>query len=140
MLHVDASVLVAAFTVEKESLRMREWLIGQRPGELAISDWTITEFSSALSLKLRTKQVGMPQRNNALAGFNLLIADSFKVLAITSAQFRSAAQIADQHALGIRAGDALHLAVAIDHSAMFCTLDRRLAEGGKAIGANTWLL
>lgn len=140
MLYIDTSVLVAAFTVEEVSLRMREWLIGQRPGELVISDWTITEFSSALSLKLRTKQIGALERNNALAGFNLLVAESFNILAITSALFRSAAQIANQYPLGIRGGDALHLAVALEHNATLCTLDKKLAEGGKAMGARTMLL
>jgi len=34
-------------------------------------------------------------------------------------------------------GDALHLAIAGDKGATLCTLDRRLAEGGLALGVNT---
>ena len=48
--------------------------------------------------------------------------------------------IADQHLLGLRAGDALHLAIAADHGAMLCTLDERMSESGLSIGIATLLL
>ena len=72
--------------------------------------------------------------------FNSLIAESFTVLRVASGQFRAAARFADQHALGLRAGDALHLAIASDHGATVHTLDQRLAEAGPALGVPTALL
>jgi predicted nucleic acid-binding protein len=54
--------------------------------------------------------------------------------------FRAAASFVDHHALGLRAGDALHLASASEHGATVCTLDRRLAEAGPAVGVPTQLL
>jgi uncharacterized protein len=140
MLYLDTSVLVAALTAETETLRMVDWLAGQDPSELAISDLTITEFSSALSLKVRTRQLDVGHRNNALAAFHRLAGDSFKTMPITGHVFRSAAQIADRHLLDVRAGDALHLAVAINHGATVCTLDRKFAEAGNSIGAMIKLL
>lgn len=65
--------------------------------------------------------------------FNRLAADSFVVLGVAGSQFRAAA-FADQHSLGLRAGDALHLAIAFDTGAMVMTLDKRLAEAGVNIG------
>jgi predicted nucleic acid-binding protein len=62
------------------------------------------------------------------------------VLGVTGGQFRTAAKFADQHALGLRAGDALHLAVASEHGATVHTLDRRLAEAGPALGVPAQLL
>ncbi|MDE2464494.1 MAG: PIN domain-containing protein, partial [Alphaproteobacteria bacterium] len=53
---------------------------------------------------------------------------------------RTAARLADQHALGLRAGDALHLAICADHGATLCTLDRRLGEAGPALGVKAELL
>ena len=59
---------------------------------------------------------------------------------MTAGHFRIAARFADQYALALRAGDALHLAIAGDKGASLCTLDRRLAEGGMALGVNTLML
>ncbi len=52
--YVDTSVLVAALTHESRTGEMQEWLAAQPVGGLAISDWVMTEFSAALSVKLRT--------------------------------------------------------------------------------------
>ena len=73
------------------------------------------------------------QRAAALAMFNKLVAESFTVQPVTGGQFRAAARYADQHSLGLRAGDALHLAVASEHGATVYTLDQRLAEAGPAL-------
>ena len=56
---------------------------------------------------------------------------------VSGLQFRTAASFAGQYALGLRAGDALHLAVCPDHGATLRTLDRRLSEAGPALGVNT---
>ncbi len=57
-----------------------------------------------------------------------------------SDNFRTAALYADQFSLNLRAGDVLQLAIAAERGATFCTLDRRLAEDGTALGATTRLL
>ena len=72
--------------------------------------------------------------------FNKLVAESFTVLAVTGAHLRATAKFVDQHALGLRAGDALHLAIASEHGATVHTLDQRLAEAGPALGVPTQLL
>jgi predicted nucleic acid-binding protein len=79
-------------------------------------------------------------RAAALAIFRQLIAESFTSLPITSHHFQAAARLLDQHHLGLRAGDALHLALAADLGAALFTLDRRLAEAGKQVGASVRLL
>ncbi len=66
--------------------------------------------------------------------------ESFTVLAVTRAQFRAAARLADKHSLELRAGDALHLATASAHGATVHTLDQRLGEAGPALGVPTLLL
>jgi predicted nucleic acid-binding protein len=69
--------------------------------------------------------------------FARLTAESLTILSVSSLQFRTAARFADQHMLGLRAGDALHLAICADHGATLCTLDRRLGEVGPALGVKT---
>ena len=139
-LYLDTSLLVAALTNEAETARMQAWLAAQPPDELTISDWVVTEFSSALSIKLRTGQLQPTHRADALSMFTRLVAESFTLLSIGGQQFRTAARYADQYALGLRAGDALHLAVCADHGATLCTLDRRLGKAGAALGVKTILL
>jgi uncharacterized protein len=140
MPYIDTSILVAALTNEAATLRMQIWLGEQAAGDLTISEWVATEFSAALSIKIRTGQIEPQHRAEALAAFRRLLADSFATLPISSAQFRTAARFADQHALGLRAGDALHLAIAADHGATIATLDRGLAEAASALGVSAQLL
>jgi len=96
-------------------------------------------MSSAMAIKLRTGQIDLEQRAAALAMFNKLVSESFTVLSVTGGHFRVAARFVDQHALGLRAGDALHLATASEHGATVRTLDQRLAEAGLVLGVPTQL-
>lgn len=139
-LYLDTSVLVAASTREVKTARVQAWLGEQTRDRLMISDWVITEFSSALSIKLRKGQIETSHRADALATLSRLADESFAILPVSGSQFRTAARFADNYALGLRAGDALHLAICADHGATLCTLDRRLSETGPALGVKTTLL
>ena len=140
MLYLDTSVVVAATTNEPRTADVLAWFDLQDPEELAISDWVVTEFSSALSIKLRTRQIEAAERADALAAFAGLCANALAVLPVSRAQFRTAARFADQHALGLRGGDALHLAICGDQRATLCTLDRPQSEACTALGISTILL
>ena len=139
-LYLDTSVLICALTNEADTVKTQAWLAAQDADECVVSDWVVTEFSAALSIKLRTGQIGLPDRAAALATFTRLATESFLTLPVEPAQFRTAARLADQHTLGLRAGDSLHLAICADHGATLCTLDRRLAEAGPTLGIATLLL
>jgi predicted nucleic acid-binding protein len=134
MFYADTSVLVAVFTQEVASNRATVWLRLSEPEGVAISEWVATEFVAALSTKIRTKQIDEGYRDNALGLFKKTARESIQVVAVTEAHFKRAAQFAHDYKLGLRAGDALHLAIASDQKAVLCTLDKRLASAGRALG------
>jgi hypothetical protein len=137
---LDTSLLVAALTRESKTASVQRWLREKSTTALALSDWAITEFSAALSLKLRARQITADDRADVLAEFARWVEESFTLVSISSIQFRTAARFADHRALGLRTGDALHLAVYADQGATLCTLDRRLGEAGPSFGVKTTLL
>lgn len=88
----------------------------------------MTEFSSALSVKVRNRQIEAAEQTKALAAFARLCDGSLTVLPLVRRHFRGAATLA------------LRLAVCADYGAELCTLDRRLASAGPMLGVKTLLL
>lgn len=140
MLYLDTSLLVSALTREKRSSDAQTWLAEQPAGSLAVSDWVKTEFSAAISAKLRNRQITAAERADVLALFTALGDESFEQLQVSPRDFRAAARFADQYKTGVHAGDALHLAVAANRGARMITLDKGLAKAASALGVSHKLL
>ena len=140
ILYLDTSVIVTALTQEAETRRTIDWLEAQAVERLAISRWVTTEFSAALSIKVRAGRLSLNERAACLAKYGGSIARSFAMLPVMEAHFTAAARLADQAALGLRAGDALHLAIASGSGATVVTRDRRMAEAAIAAGMGSVLV
>lgn len=139
-LYLDTSILVAALTVETATARVHQWLDDQTGAEFHMSDWTATEVSSALALKHRTGHLTAPERARALTLFHRLQGESLITLTVLPSHFQTAARFLDASPHGLRAGDALHLALAGDRGLRLITLDRRMVEAGLALGIDAQLL
>ena len=99
-----------------------------------------TAFSSALSVKLRSGQIDLAGRTDALLSLSELSEGDISILPLTGRHFKMAAQFADQHMTGLRGSDALHLAVCSDDGAELCTRDKRLVAAGPLLNVKTLLL
>jgi predicted nucleic acid-binding protein len=136
MIYLDTSVLVSAFLPEATSARVHAWLREHGEEALVISDWTRTEFASALALKVRRQELNNTQAAQVQALFIESADASFVQLEISRTDFRLAAQLCAQADSGLRAGDALHLAVTLQHGAQLLTLDKTLHAAAEQAGAS----
>ena len=134
MFYCDTSLLVTALTVEDRSAQVQAWLAIQNEGDLCISLWVVTEFSSALSLKLRRGEMPVDERARIISNWHALRQDHLATLPVPEEAFDLAARFCDRHESGLRAGDALHLAVASLGGHSLATLDRTMAEAAVAVG------
>lgn len=127
MVYLDTSVLGALFFREPSASRVADRLArARRP--LLISAWTFTEMASVAAIKERSGEVDAAGRGFALAAFQQFASDSLQVREVDPVDFRSAAALLEPVGSGLRAGDALHLAVARRAGADLATLDRRQAS------------
>ncbi|MFZ4703748.1 MAG: type II toxin-antitoxin system VapC family toxin [Candidatus Methylumidiphilus sp.] len=135
MRYLDTSLLVPLHIHEPKSPIVRAWLVGIGAGELAVSEWCMTEFSSAASIKTRTGQIDKDKRELAQAEFMAFIRFRIRrVIRVDTVDFRRAAKLCDQWQMGLRAGDALHLAIAERQGLTVCTLDKLMQESTLALG------
>ncbi len=106
----------------------------QAEGSLYVSEWCDTEVSSALALKLRTGALSVEKRAEALAMWRGWRDRVLTLSSVAPRHFTIAAGFLDQHKLGLRAGDALHLAVAASAGRRIATLDRTMASAALELG------
>lgn len=134
MVYVDTSVIVALLTVEPRTRDVTAWYagLGDTP---TCSDWLLTEFASALSIKLRTGQIDTVHAKRVHKEFALLIEGGLRIVPVSRGAFGHAAEMVKLHDRGLRAGDSLHLAVALELGAIsMATLDGTLAANAKRNG------
>ena len=139
MLYLDTSVLVSALTNEVRSEEIYLWLDAvQEPA--AVSDWTLTEFAAALSGKLRGGSLKHVEWRAARRGLTRLVTTGLESLAVEPIDFSRAAEFASDPDLGLRGGDALHLAVVERTGVRLSTLDKGQANAAHQLGLPAELL
>lgn len=131
MLYVDTSVLVALCTHEAKTADVVKWY-ADCTEELVSAAWCVTEFASAMGLKQRTGQLTKKQAQTAWMQFERVCANDLQLLPVETTTFHKAAVLALDASAGLRAGDALHLACAMQAKAQgMVTLDAVLAKNAK---------
>jgi uncharacterized protein len=133
MHYIDTSVLIAYLVPEKYSAQADLALRDSAHRPLALSAWTETELMSAFGIKCRTGQIEDSDRRKVLAQYEDL-RDHFVHLTVLDDDYRNAARLLQNWRLGLRAGDALHLAVSHRHACVILSLDERLVKAGQQLG------
>jgi uncharacterized protein len=135
VLYFDTSFLVPLLLQEQTSVKVERLLVGLAGEELAISHWTRVEFSSLLAREVRMGGLKIAAAREADAEFETIVRESFIVLLPTSDDFDLAKDYLGRPATGLRAGDALHLAIAHNHgSQRIYSLDNTFLKAGRLIG------
>jgi predicted nucleic acid-binding protein len=101
---------------------------------LIISDWVVTEFAAALSVKPRGMAIDEAMRAAIAEQFDAPRQQIGQTAPISFGHFHMAADFARRAQLRLRAGDALHVAIAADAGAAIRTTDKRLAGAARQVG------
>jgi uncharacterized protein len=134
MIYLDTSLVVALLTPEARSPQALDWFEHCRD-PLISSDWLIAETHSALGIKQRHHGLSPEGRKAAGEQFERLLQAGVELRSLDRSRFRQAAELLQDPALGLRAGDALHLAIAL-HSrcTQLASFDDRVQQAAAVLG------
>ena len=135
MLYLDTSFLAPLLLEEATSDAVERFIAGQPAGTLAVSHWTRVEFASLLAREVRMGGLDQPTAREVDAEFEAIIAESFVVWLPNVRDYTLARHYLGQYDAGLRAGDALHLAIAQNNRAeTMYSFDKTLLRAGPALG------
>jgi predicted nucleic acid-binding protein len=119
-LYFDTSFLVPLVFIEPTCDVVRHFISIQPSGAMFASHWNLVEFASMLGREVRMGSLNTEEAGRAMERFRNLLAQSFTVVVPTQDDFTAATRMIATFQTGLRAGDALHLAIAENnHASMF---------------------
>lgn len=135
MLYFDTSFLVPLILPEATSDTIAAF-IQELPGDqFTVSHWTRVEFSSLIAREVRMGGLDAGSAELADARFEAMVDESFAVLLPNADDYDLAKKFLGTFETGLRAGDALHLAIASNHQAgAIYSLDKMLFKAGEILG------
>ena len=137
MLYFDTSFVAPLILEEATSTQIEAFMTKQSSGDLFISHWTRVEFASLIAREVRMGGLPEPGALQAIAEFDEMVSESFQVLMPSPADYEIAKGYIQHFTSKLRAGDALHLAIAHNQGAkMFYTLDEGLLDAAKLLNVH----
>lgn len=139
MIYLDTSIIIPAYCTEPLSDRVDELL--RRQSDVAISDLTEVEFYSALSQKVRRRDLTLDEAQQIAGDFRSdLNSGIYRRLQVESVHYHQARNWISQFSTVLRMLDALHLAIAHAHQIRVVTGDIGLAKSGQVFGIDVELV
>ncbi len=137
MVYLDTSAAVALFVPESASEQVAAWFAACAE-QVVAADWILTEFASALSLKQRRGEIKAEDAQVLWSEFKAFCGTGLRLIPVTRMAFEEAARMVRDADSGLRAGDSLHLAVALEVGATrLVTTDATLAANATRKGLQT---
>ncbi|MCE2494773.1 MAG: type II toxin-antitoxin system VapC family toxin [Alphaproteobacteria bacterium] len=135
MRYFDTSFLVPLILPEATSETIAGFFETLPADDLAVSHWARTEFASLLAREVRMGGLEAGVARDAGSQFETMIRESFVVLLPNRDDFDRAKDWLGHFETDLRAGDALHLAIAGNRSAeAIYSLDKLMIAAGKTLG------
>lgn len=132
-IYLDASVILPKLVEEAESGIAAAYLASHAE-DLLISDFAAAEVVSGLSRLVRIRQLSRADASAVLDDFEIWRAATSSPVEVHAADVRLAYAYVRRFDLGLRAPDALHLAIAQRSDARLASFDRRRLSAAPAVG------
>ena len=134
MHYLDTCFITPMLLNEATSESVERYVVRAAAGSLCISQWTRVEFASVVAREVRMKKMKASQGTSVLAEFDKLVQESLIVLVPVAEDYNLARDYLGKFSTGLRGGDALHLAIAVNHGvSKILTLDAGLLSAGKQL-------
>lgn len=127
--YLDASFLVPLFVDDDWTERAKRWAASEP--DVVVSDWAVTEFSSALSLHVRKRRIDADERDEAENALDWWLAGRITEEPVDPEDVVAARGLLHRHDK-LRAPDALHLAIVLRLGVGLVTYDGDLADAARA--------
>ena len=138
MLYFDTSFLAPLILPEATSELIAGFFDALPPEDLTVSHWARIEFASLLAREVRMGGLDPATAHDADSRFEAMVRESFTVILPNPDDFDRARDCLNRFETGLRAGDALHLAIAWNRgSEAIYSLDKRMIAAGKKLGLPT---
>ena len=135
MNYFDTSFLTPLVRKERTSAQIARFMAGLPTGHLAISRWTEVEFASLLARDVRMGAMNAAEARATETLFEEVVTQSLIVWLPEAEDYDLAKRYLRRHETGLRAGDALHLAIAANHDARAIhSLDKTMIKAGRLLG------
>ena len=134
MRYLDTSLLIPLYVEETRTSDAQSWMAGLAFEPLSISHWCVVEFHSALGIKSRRGELNEVNRIIVETAFQRFLVTRSGWVDVRQEDFERAAEMCKHWSLSLRAGDALHLAIAERCGLTVCTLDRVMWTAARSLG------
>ncbi len=138
MLYFDTSILVPLVVPEATTGAVAALVRQNADARFATSHWAKVEFASMVAREVRMGKMGANGGSRVKSEFESVLELSFVVLLPNAEDFSLATRFLMRFETGLRAGDALHLAIASNQKAeAIYSLDTTMIKAGAELGLPT---